>query len=305
MSITPSQIHARQKILSLLTASLAVLLGGIQLFFYLTGYEFDSGLYQHGPLSHLTALLWILSAALVVALSLTLPKKDLCEEITPPPSAFNDFSALISAIALIGSVVAIFAFRSNPADPLCSLLASLSDADSTARTALLLSMLMAIPSAIHFFLYFTKRINHPLGIASVLAFVAFTALRVYFDMRYLLMSPQRILHLMALLSAMLFLIAELRMARGNCGRKLYFSLSGICAIFAFADAFSNLLLSLMSWQALGAEITVYFFLLSMSLLAFSRILSFTYNESNENKTEIILITPQEKPVINQSEDNEQ
>lgn len=293
MSITSSKTANRQRLIPLISASIALLLGILQLCFYLTGYEFDTGLYQHGPLPTVTAILWILSGGAVIALSLTLPKKELFEEFCPPNSQFSDFASLIAAIALIAFPVCMILFRSNPTDSLSALLASSAESDSTARTTLLISLFLAIPAAIHFFLFFYKRINHPLGVSAALFFSAATALRVYFDMRYLLMSPQRILHLMALLSVMVFLIAEMRLSRGLGNRKSYFATASLCVVFAFADTLANLVLSLMSLQALGAEITVYFFLLAMALYAFSRMFSFTYNEHNQIETQITLVHPTE------------
>ncbi len=304
MSITPSKIQTRQKIITLLSAGLAILLGVIQLCFYLTGYEFDTGLYHHGPLSTLTIWLWTLAGASVVALSLTLPKKQSCEEFNPPRSTFSDFSMLICAGFLASVLLSVFIFRTNPADSLSTLLASRLESDSTARTMLLLSLLTAIPSVFHFLLYYFKGINHPLGITAVLFFTASIAMRVYFDMRYLLMSPRRILHLMALLSVMLFLIAELRAARGLGSRKIYFALSTLAVVFAFADAFSNLLLSMMGWQTLGSELTVYFFLLSMALYAFSRLFSMTFPQPRKKESAVDTLLTQTEDVPTDSEDSQ-
>ena len=297
MSITSSKTDKRQRLIALLSASIAILLGVVQLCFYLTCYEFDTGLYQHGPVSTITAILWILAGSIVIGLSHTLPKKELLEEFCPPHSVLSDFASLVTAITCIGFPITVILFRTNPTDSLANLLASTGTSDATARTALLASLVLAIPSAIHFFLVFSKRINHPLGVSAVLFFTAATALRVYFDMRSLLMSPQRILHLMALLSVMFFLIAELRLARGLGDRRLYFSAASLATVFAFADALSNLVLSMMSWQALGAEIIVYFFLFAMALYAFSRLFSFTYNENNQNETVITLVPPTEEASV--------
>lgn len=294
MSIDSTKLQARQRNIALATAGISVLVGGLQLFLYLTGYEFDTRLYRHGFYPALTALLWLISGAVVVAYSMTLPKKELCEELTLPHSSLLDFTALIAAASLAGLLLTIFLFRNSPTDQLIRLLHSTVETDSTARSMLLLSLVAAIPSIIHFVLLFYKRINHPFGITAPLLFVAFSALQSYFDMRTLLMSPRRVLHLMVLLAVMLFLIAELRMARGVCGRRFYFASATLTVVFAFGDAFSNLALSLFGWQALGTELTVYFFLLSIALFAFSRILSFTYNDTNSSKTVITLIYPDGK-----------
>lgn len=288
MSINPDKLTARQRMITLVTAGSAVLLGAIQLTFYLMGYEFHTGLYVQGPLSLLTALLWIVLGALVAGLSLLLPGRGVCEELKIPTSPFADFTALITAISLAGVVVSLFVFSSQPTDALGSLLTSQSPTDSTARSMLLLSLVLAIPAIIHFGAQFAKHQNHPLGIVASLLFTAFTALRVYFDMRYLLMSPRRILHLMALLSVMLFLIAELRMARGLCSRRTYFALASLAILFSFADAFSNLVLSMMGWQSLGSELTVYFFLLSIALYALSRLVSLTDGGHHTSRTETVI-----------------
>ncbi|MBR2132220.1 MAG: hypothetical protein IJ955_06730 [Oscillospiraceae bacterium] len=291
MSIDTSKLHTRQRNIALATAAISVLVGGLQLFFYLTGYEFDIGLYRHGFYPTLTALLWLISGAAVVAYSMTLPQKGICEELILPHSSLLDFTALIATASLAGLLFTIFLFRNSPADQLILLLNSTLETDSTARSMLLLSLAAAIPSIIHFVLLFYKRVNHPLGITALLLFVSFSALQSYSDMRTLLMSPRRVLHLMALLAVMLFLIAELRMARGLCGSRFYFASASLTVVFAFGDAFSNLALSLFGWQTLGTELTIYFFLLSIALFAFSRIFSFIDNDTNSSKTVITLVYP--------------
>lgn len=288
MSIDTEKRTARQRMIVLIAAGSGILLGTIQLAFYLMGYEFDTGLYKSGSLPTLTAVAWILMGALVAGLSLLLPRKGSCEEVSIPSTPFVDFTALIVAASLASVVISLFWFRSQPTDALGGLLSSQSTSDSTARSMLLLSLVLAIPSAIHFFYQFAKHQSHPAGVAAVLLFTAFTALRVYFDMRYLLMSPRRILHLVALLSVMLFLVAELRMARGLGSRRTYFALASLTIVFSFADAFSNLVLSMMGWQMLGSALTVYFFLLCVSLYALSRLIALTDNTQHPSKSETVI-----------------
>lgn len=256
---------------------LTVFLVILQLCFYLVGYEFSEDLYQNGALPTITGICWAVAAVGALLLAIPHSGRTSCQEFTLTPTLFGGIASLLAMISLVAAV-ALLAFPSllltSGTDPLSTLLSSTSPSDSTARKMLLAALVMALPAAAHFAITFALKKIHPAGIVAVLLFTAFTALRVYFDMRYLLMSPRRVMHLMALLAVMLFLIlGELRLSRGIVTRRLYTAFTGIAVIFPFTDSITNLILWAMGKVSLGIEATSYCFLLAISLFALSRLIS--------------------------------
>lgn len=272
-----SENSAKTKLSLLGIGILTVLLTVLQLCFYLFGYAFSDDLYQNSALPTVTGICWAIAAVGAILLALPHSGPTVCREFSLAPTWFGRIASLLAMIALIAAL-ALLAFPSllltAATDPLANLLSSTAPTDETARKMLLATLVMALPAAIHFALHFALGESHPLGIVSVLLFVAFTALRIYFDMRYLLMSPRRVLHLMALLAVMLFLIlGELRLARGIASPRTYIASAGIGVILPFTDALTNLILWAMGKVSLGIEATSYFLLLAISLFALSRLLS--------------------------------
>ncbi len=267
MSAKSDTVRTAQRIALAGTALLWGALTAVQTYFYLTGYEFDSDLYLPGALPTVTAILWIVAAAGALLLSLRLPGKTVCSEFTVESTVFTDFASLLASAALAGTVLLPVIMKYAGTDPLGNLLASADDSDSTARMMLLLSIALAIPAALHFILRFAKHRSYPQSACALLLWAAFSALRIYFDMRYLLMSPRRILHLVALIAVMLFLIAELRLARGIATHRFYAVTAAVTVVLAGCDAVTNLLLSAMGWLSLGSEICTYLVLLAVALYA--------------------------------------
>jgi hypothetical protein len=175
--------------------------------------------------------------------------------------------------ALVSAAVMLLTAGEN--DPLKSLLLSATLSDSNARTLLRLSLIAAILGALYFLFLFAYRKMHALGITGVLFWAGFSALRIYFDMRYLLMSPRRVLHLVALVALMVFFIGELRLARGIASPRLYTLTAAPAMVIAGADALSNLALTLLGWITPGAELSTYFVLLATSVFIFSRLHALT------------------------------
>ncbi|MBQ8382067.1 MAG: hypothetical protein IJX47_02555 [Clostridia bacterium] len=271
MSHEPAKLRTRQRVALMSSLLLLCVLTAVQLYFYLTGYEFDNDLYVHGSLPTVTAVLWICAAAGAILLNCPLPGKVTCSELKIRPSVTTDTASLLCAAALAGSLLLPILLKNGGSDMLGNLLASDSDADSTARLMLIASMVLAIPAALHFILQFAHHKSYPQTACALLLWAAFSALRIYFDMRYLLMSPRRIMHLVALIAVMLFLIAELRQARGVVTHRFYAIAASLMIILAGCDALSNLILAAMGWIALGSEICTYIFLLAIALYAGARL----------------------------------
>lgn len=271
MSIEPAKIRTRQRIALWGSILLLAALSAAQLCFYLSGYEFDADLYAPGPLPVVTAILWIAAAVGAFVLSVFLPGKEPCKEFRIPPTPFNDFACLLCSASLVGTAAFPLLWKNIGSDPLGNLLASSASSDSTARTMLLLTLVLAIPAAIYFIVRFAYRKSSAPCACAVLLWTAFSALRIYFDMRYLLMSPRRILHLVALTSVILFLIAELRLARGIATHRFYAVCASITLVLAGCDAVTNLILVAMGWVQPGSELFTYCFLFSIALYAISRL----------------------------------
>ncbi|MBQ7354057.1 MAG: hypothetical protein IJW62_00895 [Clostridia bacterium] len=249
------------------TALIFAVLTAVQTYLYLTGYEFENDLYRPGALPTVTAILWIAAAAGALLLNLRLPGKTVCSEFRVRSTVYTDFASLFGAAALVGTVFLPLVLKNSGTDPLGNLLASTLVSDHTARIMLLLSLVLGIPAAAHFLLRFAKHRSYPQSACALLLWAGFSALRVYFDMRYLLTSPRRILHLMALIAVMLFLIAELRLARGIATYRFYAVSASVTLVIAGCDAVTGLILWAMGWISLGSEICTYLVLLAVALYA--------------------------------------
>lgn len=267
----PAKIRARQRTALIGSVLLLCVLTAVQLYLYLTGYEFDADLYVPGSLPTVTAALWIFAAAGAILLNCFLPGKATCSELKISSNVATDTASLLCAAALAGSLLLPIILKNGGTDMLGNLLASSSPNDSTARLMLIASLVLAIPAAVHFILQFAHHKSYPQSACALLLWAAFSALRIYFDMRYLLMSPRRIMHLVALIAVLLFLIAELRQARGVATHRFYAIAASLMIVLAGCDAISNLILTAMGWLAPGSEICTYIFLLVIALYAGSRL----------------------------------
>lgn len=267
MSEKNDTVRATGRIALVGTALIFAVLTAVQTCFYLFGYEFENDLYRPGALPTVTAILWIAAAAGALLLNLRLPGKTVCSEFRVKSTVYTDFTSLLGAAALVGTVFLPLVLKNSGIDPLGNLLASTQDSDHTARIMLLLSLVLGIPAAAHFLLRFAKHRSYPQSACALLLWTAFSALRVYFDMRYLLNSPRRVLHLMALIAVMLFLIAELRLARGIATHRFYAVSASLTLVIAGCDAITGLILWSTGWISLGSEICTYLVLLAIAAYA--------------------------------------
>ena len=274
MSILPTETQKKQRLLLPAAGLILLTLTAVQTGLYLYGYDFSAELYAQGPLPTVTAIIWCLAAIGAGCLAFLLPKQAVCRELSLPHTLFTDYAALFSTGAMVSTVIMPLLARGT-SDSLGSLLTSSSVSDNTARTMLNLSLLLGIFAALHYLLRFVYRKNHPLGVSAVLLWTGCTALRIYFDMRYLLMSPRRVLHLVALVAMMIFLIGELRLARTIATPRLYALTALIALFFTGADAISNLILAVMGWVQPGSELSTYLVLLATAIYALARLCALT------------------------------
>ncbi len=267
MNSTAPSVHSRHTTAFFASLILAGLLSALQLALYLYGFEFDSNLYVSGPLPTVTALAWLAAAGGAAAMALGLPRRLPCDELQVPSNSAIEFAALLSAAALAGSLLMPVLTKSAGTDSLGNLLASSNAADNTARLMLLGSLVLAIPAAAHFVLRFAYRKCYPQSACALLLWAGFSALRVYFDMRYLLTSPRRIMHLVALAALMLFAIAEMRLARAIVSRRFYTAAASLTLVLAGCDGLCNLLLAILGYLPVDAELCTYALLFAAALYA--------------------------------------
>lgn len=249
----------------------------IQSVLYLTCFDGELGLYKQGfPVGLLTCG-YLIAALLitggVVCLPLLSIKKTspelLCREMTDRSSPMTDFFALLTAVT-IGATLITQLVRLNADDSLSIMLLSTSDVNSTARTMLILSLVLAIPALLYFIGFFArKKWAYPL----VLTFLWVCAymLRVYFDASILLMSPTRLLTIAALAMTVLFLLAELRTVRSLSSPIMYALTASLTALFAGVSGLGGLLLGFAGLIPIGCETPYYAFQLSVALFAFFRL----------------------------------
>ena len=298
MSISPNKSHRDQRIVLMVSSALLLVLSAVQLALYFYGYDFSADLYLPGALPTITALIWIAAAVVPCLLCLPLPGKTACREMKIPSTRITDFATLLTMAALVSA--AAMPLIAGEKDSLKSLLLSTDIADSNPRTLLLLSLVAAILGALYFLLLFSYRKIRPLGVTALLFWAGLSALRIYFDMRYLLMSPRRVLHLVALVALMVFLVGELRLARGIATPRLYTLTAAPAMVITGADALSNLILTAMGWITPGAELSTYFVLAAASVFIFSRL----YALAKPPKAESNKAEASPEPVSDESSEEE-
>ncbi len=301
MCILPEKIRSRQRIALWGSIALLLLLTEFQLGLYVSGYDFGAELYFPGHLPTITAVAWIGAALIALLLALPLPGKISCYELKMPATRLCDYTSLLMVPMMAISLYLTFA-TPNSGDGLKSLLASTDPADQTARTMLQLTLMAAVATAVFAFIQFQTRKANPLFATSALLWCGFSALRIYFDMRYLLMSPRRVLHLIALIALLIFFVGELRLARGIATHRFYTITATIAMILAGADAISNIALTILGWIAPGSELATYFILLAVTLYCIARLKALA---DGTKEQPAVADSPKESPDASLAEGNSQ
>lgn len=258
-------------------SAILLLVALLQSTIYLTCYDSDIGLYKHGfsagalKIAYLLIALFTLSGVIVLPLCLIKKTAPSCipRQLSVAPSRAAEFFALLTAASVVGTLITQLV-RINADDALSILLQNPSATNTTARTMLVVSLVLALFAAIYFVAVFAgKKTVYPLLLT--LIWVCAYMLRVYFDTSVLLMSPTRQMTLIALAAIALFLIAELRLARDIPSLMLYTVSATLTALFAGVSGFSSLLLTAVGSLPLSTE-TVYFaFQLMIALFALFRL----------------------------------
>lgn len=248
----------------------------IQSVLYLTCYDSGIGLYRHGFPDGALKLGYLLVACLTVLGFVILPimriKKTVSPKLTrtlqPTSSRAVECFALLTAAALAATLITQL-INLNAYDPLSILLQTPTQATSTTRTMLIASLIFALPATLPFIgLFAGKKWTYPLLLT--LLWTAAYILRVYFDTGVLLMSPTRLMTLAALAAVILFLIAELRLARGIATPMFYGIAATLAALFAGVSGSSALVMTAAGLLPTNTETAYFAFQLAFALYALLR-----------------------------------
>lgn len=270
-----AQKSARRWLLTICILLIAVV--AAQSILLLTCYDSTLGLYKQGFPPLLLRLGYLVIAFLAVSGAVYLPlnavKKQVPDAFARPSkeksSRLADFFALLSAASIIGTLI-MQIIRLNAYDHLSILLTNPSDANQTAHIMLIASLALAIPAAFYFICIYTGK-NRLYPAVITLLWVCAYLLRVYFDAGILLMSPIRQLTIVALSASALFLVGELRIARGLSATMMYAVFATLTVLFAGAGGISGLLLTAIGATAVSTETLYYAFQLAFALFALVRV----------------------------------
>lgn len=230
---------------ALLSALLAVF-ALLQTLLYLFGYDFSLHLYETGISVPLVRGVYLLIAFLL-CLPLFLLKKaepSLFEERSSlgESSAVNYFALL--SVAAIAATLFVQMLRLNADDSLSLLILQPTSQTANARSMLILSLVLALPATLYFIGRFMGK-NLPYCLIFTLLWLCAYLLRIYFDLSILLMSPIRLMTLVALTALIFFLLCELRLCRGLFSPIVYGISATIASLFAGISGLSGLFLTLL------------------------------------------------------------
>lgn len=258
-----------------------LVIASMQSVLYLTCYDSGIGLYRQGFSDGALKIGYLLAACAILFCFVVFPlmqgKKVLPSEskrtvaLDTAPSRAVECFALLAAAAIAATLITQL-INLNAYDPLSNLLQNPTEANSTARTMHLCTLLFALPAALPFILVFTrKKAAYPL--LFTLAWTCAYILRVYFDTSVLLMSPTRLMSIAALASVLLFLIAELRLAR-TIATPLFYGVSALLAtLFAGVSGSSALVMTAAGLLPVNTETAFYAAQLAIALYALFRMKS--------------------------------
>lgn len=256
----------------MLLSAILLVVAAVQSILYLTCYDSDIGLYQYGFSGGALQVAYLI-VALVLCLPLLFLKKSsptlFARERTLPSSSGIDLFALLTSASIAATLITQLV-RLYADDPLSILLLDPSEANSNAHTMLLISLVLALPAMIYFIGLFARK-TWAYALLPSIFWVSAYLLRVYFDVSLLLMSPTRLMTIAALTATALFLLAELRLARGIFSPMLYGVSATLTALFAGVSGFSGLFLTIVGRLPISTETAYLAFQLSIALFALFRL----------------------------------
>ena len=202
----------------------------------LTSYNTDVGYFENNVLVVLTQILSIIGVAWCIALSVILSKSAETVNINSQPhkivSFFAGFIFLISGIAIILGSWKLF--------PL-----------NIPRSSTLFTLLFGIFTLLSSLFFFTKHAKRPRAAHTacgfwVLIFLFCVLFHIYFDMYVAINSPLKIALQLSILSAMIFILFEIRKGLGMTIPRFSMAAQCLCVIFCLPTAVSHLIFGISS-----------------------------------------------------------
>lgn len=256
----------KNKLYFLSALILTLLLSGLRTACFLTAYETNVGYFANTPTVLITRILYILAATWCLAAPFLLPKETLSETTN---LARNICGKLAGSLFLFSG--------------LCLLI-------STANGHSVLRILIGIFAILTSFFFITdgapaqkRRTAHAaLGFAA-LAFLFALLFYVYFDMYVTINSPIKNAMQLSVLSAMLFLLCEIRENISETTSRLSYSIKLLCALFCLPTAVSHLIFERSSLcGALERELLSPFFSMALLGIGIFALATFPFYKNEKN-----------------------
>ncbi len=212
--------NIKNKLYLLSAALLAVLLTALHTASLLTAYDGTVGYFNNTPLVITMRILYALGAVWCLVIPFLTPKKT---SPAAPPTIPMTFTGYFSGILFLFSGIL--------------LLRSALAAQNTPTLVYLLATftLLAAP----FFLTVGKKMHAPCGFL-VLGFLFCLLFYIYFDMYVTINSPLKVALQLAILSAMLFALCEIRRGIGKSMPHITAAARPLCALFCLPTSVAHL-----------------------------------------------------------------
>ncbi|MBQ2686717.1 MAG: hypothetical protein IJF55_03185, partial [Clostridia bacterium] len=243
----------------------------------------------------------IFAVAFISALStlFTMGKKAFPETTMPKIDVFTRSASVIVSLSLL--LTAIFQFVFASSDDHLTFRNILSGGSEIAliHTACAVISVLAIVYFARDFISKDKSVIF--GIAFVI-WCALYALRVYFDMSVILSDPRRILSIVAMCSALLFIHAEFRLYTGSPMQSLYVISAMMTSVLCIISGLPSVILNVAGYFSDGIQISYFAVEASIGLYAFARLVSLASIEAFTPVEIEVEEIPEEAPAENTEEE---
>lgn len=243
----------------------------------------------------------IFAVAFITALStlFTMGKKAFPETTMPKIDVFTRSASVVVSLSLL--LTAIFQFVFASSDDHLTFRNILSGGSEIAliHTACAVISVLAIVYFARDFISKDKSVIF--GIAFVI-WCALYALRVYFDMSVVLSDPRRILSIVAMCSALLFIHAEFRLYTGSPMQSLYVISAMMTSVLCIISGLPSVILNVAGYFSDGIQISYFAVEASIGLYAFARLVSLANIEAFTPVEIEVEEIPEEAPAENTEEE---
>lgn len=270
----------KSRVYSLSVVILAVLLSALRTVCLLTAYNSDVGYLDSTPLVLVTRGLYIIGALWCFAIPFLPQKAERLSSIGSVPHII--FSNIAGSLSLFSGI--------------CIFINSLTSADRAVPGNTILPLFIGIFAALASIFFFSENPRLPKLRAAhascgflVLAFLFCLLFHIYFDMYVAINSPLKIALQLSILSALLFVLHEIRTAIGRPFSRIGTLSRFLCVLFCLPTAISHLILSSTEKLSyLAKDIISPFFslsLLAIGIFAVSQLIFGKNTETIEKKSE--------------------